>query len=159
MQIDMIKWIHILSATVLFGTGLGIAYFKWAGDRLSNVAAIDQINGLAVKADWLFTTPAILVQVITGVILTNLNGYYWHEPWLLLSMLFFFVAGSCWLPVVALQIRMRRLSTQAITQSITLNAQYQLLARRWFWLGVPAFLSLIVVFFLMAVKPVIPVLF
>jgi uncharacterized membrane protein len=73
-------------------------------------------------------------------------------------MLFFFVAGSCWLPVVALQIRMRRLSTQAITQSITLNAQYQLLARRWFWLGVPAFLSLIVVFFLMAVKPVIPVL-
>jgi uncharacterized membrane protein len=153
MQADIIKWIHIISATVIFGTGLGIAFFKWAGDRANDVAAIDQINRLVVLADGLFTTPAILIQAVTGIWLVKLLGHNWSEPWVLISIGLFLFAGICWLPVVYLQIRMRRLSTQAIAQSKPLNKHYNQLVRRWFWLGVPAFFSLIVVFYLMAVKP------
>lgn len=153
MQADIIKWIHIISATVLFGTGLGIAFFKWASDRTNDVATIDQINRLVVLADWLFTTPAILIQAATGIWLVKLLGHNWSEPWILLSVALFFIAGICWIPVVYLQIRMRRLSTQAVAQSKSLNKYYYQLAKRWFWLGVPAFSSLVIVFFLMAVKP------
>ena len=153
MQADIIKWIHIISATVLFGTGLGIAFFKWASDRINDVATIDQINRLVVQADWVFTTPAIFLQAATGILLIDLLGYNWSEPWILLSIGLFLFAGICWLPVVYLQIRMRRLSTKALTQSKTLNKHYYKLVHRWFWLGVPAFVSLIFVFYLMAVKP------
>jgi len=153
MQTDIIKWIHILSATVLFGTGLGTAYFKWASDRLTDVVAIDQTNRLVVQADWLFTTPAILIQALSGVLLMQSTGHSLHEPWLLLSIGLFLLAGACWLPVVYLQIRMRRLSHQAVTYSKPLSHHYYRLARYWFWLGVSAFLSVVLVFFLMAVNP------
>jgi uncharacterized membrane protein len=158
MQPEFIKWIHILSTAVLFGTGLGIAFFKWASDRINDVATIDQVNRLVVQADWWFTTPAILVQAMTGGLLVHLQGYQWQEPWLLISIGLFLLAGLCWLPVVYLQIRMRRFTSLAIANSALLNTQYYRMTRQWFWLGVPAFISLIIVFYLMAVKPTISVL-
>jgi len=157
MHTDIIKWIHILSATVLMGTGLGIAYFKWASDRLTDVVAIDHVNRLVVQADGLFTTPAIVLQVITGVLLMQPTGHSMDDPWLMLSIGLFLVAGACWLPVVYLQIRMRHLSHQAVMHSQPLTSDYFHLARYWFWLGVPAFVSVVAVFYLMAVNPTLPI--
>jgi uncharacterized membrane protein len=105
----ILKAIHIVSAAVLFGTGLGIAFFKWITDRTGNAAAIRVVSEKVVLADWLFTLPAIVVQALTGVALGRLLDYPMSHGWLAWSIALFVLAGCCWIPVVWLQIRMRNL--------------------------------------------------
>ncbi len=102
-----LRLVHILSATVLFGTGLGTAYFMWRADRCGDLAVITVTARHVVQADWLFTLPAIVVQFVTGLGLTFVAGYGLTEPWILAAILLFLLAGACWLPVVWLQIRLR----------------------------------------------------
>ena len=149
----LLKAIHIVSSTILFGTGLGTAFFKWIVDRAGNVAAIRVVSEKVVLADWLFTSPAIVVQAITGVTLARLMGFPLTHGWVAYSIALYCIAGSCWLPVVWLQMRMRDLARISDSQGIPLAAAYWAYARVWFWLGVPAFLSLLVVFWLMVAKP------
>jgi uncharacterized membrane protein len=148
-----LKVIHIVSSTVLFGTGLGTAFFKWSVDRSGSVPAIRVISERVVLADWLFTTPAIVVQAVTGVMMANRLGYPIFRGWLLYAVLLFCVAGLCWLPVVAMQIKMRNLARDAEQRAAPLTPQYWRLARLWFGLGIPAFGSVVVVFWLMVTKP------
>lgn len=149
----VLKVIHIVSSTVLFGTGLGTAFFKWAVDRSGNLPAIRVVSERVVLADWIFTTPAIIVQAVTGVALANLLGYpIWHG-WLLLAVALYCVAGLCWLPVVWLQIQMRDLARYAEQNAAPLSQRYWTMARVWFWLGVAAFASVAAVFWLMVNKP------
>jgi len=108
---------------------------------------------LVVLADWLFTTPSIIVQAATGIALANLLGYPLLHGWVFAALMLFFVAGICWLPVVALQIRMRDLARAAERNGQPLSEGYWVWARWWFWLGVPAFTSVMVVFWLMIDKP------
>jgi uncharacterized membrane protein len=149
----LLKLIHIVSSTVLFGTGLGTAFFKWTVDRSGNVSAIRVVSEKVVLADWLFTTPAIVVQPVTGVMLALRMGYSLGHGWLLYALCLYGLAGVCWIPVVRLQIRMRDLARAAERAGTTLDAMYWRLARRWFWLGVPAFTSVVIVFWLMVHKP------
>jgi uncharacterized membrane protein len=149
----LIKSIHIISSTVLFGTGLGTAFFKWIVDRTGNVAAIRVVSENVVLADWLFTSPAIVVQAITGITLARLIGYPITQGWVAYAIALYCLAGLCWLPVVWLQLRMRDLARLSDAQNIPLALTYWRYARVWFWLGVPAFLSLVVVFWLMVAKP------
>ena len=149
----LLKAVHIVSSTILFGTGLGTAFFKWIVDRAGNVAAIRVVSEKVVLADWLFTSPAIVVQAITGVTLARLMGFPLTHGWVAYSIALYCIAGSCWLPVVWLQMRMRDLARTSDSQGIPLAATYWAYARAWFWLGVPAFLSLVVVFWLMVAKP------
>jgi uncharacterized membrane protein len=149
----ILKTIHILSAAILFGTGLGIAFFKWITDRSQNVAAIRAVSDKVVAADWLFTLPAIVVQLVTGLALAKGLGYPLSHGWLAWSLGLFCLAGLCWMPVVWLQIRMRDLARASEQAGIALNKGYWDYARLWFWLGVPAFAAVIVVFFLMVAKP------
>ncbi len=148
-----LKVLHVISSTVLFGTGLGIAFFKWIVDRSGDVRAIRVVSERVVLADWCFTTPAIVVQAVTGIGLANLAGFPLAQGWLALAIVLYLFAGACWLPVVRLQIRMRDLARAADRSGTALPAQYRRHARAWFWLGVPAFLSLVVVFWLMVGKP------
>ena len=148
-----LKTLHILSATVLFGTGLGIAYFKWTTDRSGDVRAIRVVNERVVIADWLFTTPAIIVQPITGIALAMEAGYPLFHGWLGISLLLYLAAGTCWIPVVWLQYRMRALARESDAAGVALDRRYRNCARLWFWLGVPAFLALIVVLYLMVARP------
>lgn len=150
-----IKWLHILSATVLFGTGLGIAFFKWMTDRSGDIRAIRIVSERTVYADWVFTTPAFVVQTISGLVLARLAGYPVLSGWVLYALVLYLFAGACWLPVVWLQIRMRDLARSADTGATGLPAQYWVYARIWFWLGVPAFAAFVGVFGLMVCKPVI----
>ena len=153
MEYLILKWLHILSATLLFGTGLGSAFYKFMTDRAGSIQAISQTNKLVVLADWLFTTPTIILQPITGVWLALIAGYTITSSWLVLSIVLYIIAGLCWLPVVHMQIRMRDLSLTTIKQRQSLDKRYARLARIWFWLGIPAFTALIGVYYLMVFKP------
>jgi uncharacterized membrane protein len=149
-----LKALHVLSATVLFGTGLGIAFFKWITDRSGNVAAIRVVSERVVLADWLFTTPAVVLQALTGVMLARLAGFPLMSGWVFYAIVLYVVAGACWLPVVWLQIRMRDLARAAAATGTPLDQRYWRYARIWFWLGVPAFTAIVGVFALMVLKPV-----
>jgi uncharacterized membrane protein len=149
----LLKAVHVISATVLLGTGLGIAFFKWITDRTGNTGAIRVVSEKVVLADWLFTLPAIFVQAATGVALARLLGYPLFRGWLAWTIVLFCLAGLCWIPVVWLQLRMRDLARISEREGAPMGALYRTYARVWFWLGVPAFASVVVVFWLMIAKP------
>jgi uncharacterized membrane protein len=149
----LVKWIHILSATLLFGTGLGSAFYKWLTDRSGDIHAIVVTNRLVVIADWLITTPTVLIQPISGLWLLHLMDIPLNQGWVILTIILYVIAGICWLPVVWLQIRMRDMAQEACQHNIKLEGQYQHLADIWFMLGVPAFMAMVVIYFLMVFKP------
>ncbi len=149
----LLKAIHVTSAAVLFGTGLGIAFFKWITDRTENAAAIQVVSDKVVLADWLFTLPAIVVQALTGLALARLLGYPLNHGWLAWSIALFCLAGICWVPVVWLQLRMRDLARTSVREGTPISSRYRAYARLWFWLGVPAFTAVVLVFWLMVAKP------
>lgn len=148
-----IKAIHLLSAILLFGTGLGSAFYKWMADRSDNLPAIAVTNRHVVLADWLFTTPTIVLQPITGLWLAHLAGWPLSGQWLWLSIALYLLAGACWLPVVWLQIRMRNEAARAVAEGGQLSPRYRRDARLWFLLGIPAFSAMVAVVFLMVHKP------
>lgn len=149
----VLKAVHVVSSTVLFGTGLGTAFFKWAVDRSRNLSAIRVVSERVVLADWVFTSPAIVIQAVTGILLARLMGYPLSQGWVAYAIGLYCLAGLCWLPVVWLQMQMRDLARAAENQGTPLSYQYWIYARVWLWLGVPAFSALVVVFWLMVAKP------
>jgi uncharacterized membrane protein len=149
----ILKCVHIVSSTVLFGTGIGIAFFKWMTDRTGDVRAIRLINERTVLADWLFTTPAVILQPVTGIWLAQLAGFPLFSGWVAYAIGLYLLAAACWLPVVYLQLRMRTLAGDADDKGIALPAEYNSLARVWFLLGFPAFFALVAVYWLMVFKP------
>jgi uncharacterized membrane protein len=148
-----LKTIHIVSSTVLFGTGLGTAFFKWMTDRSGNVQAIRIVAERVVLADWIFTTPAIVIQAITGVALARLAGFPLSSGWVSYAIGLYVLTGACWIPVVWLQIKMRDHARVAVSESRALPTVYWSYARIWFWLGVPAFAAVVVILGLMVWKP------
>ena len=148
-----LKVVHVISATILFGTGLGTAFYKWIVDRSANVTAIRVVSEKVVFADWLFTTPAIVVQTVTGFALANVLGYPVTRGWLWLALILFCLTGLCWIPAVVLQIRMCDLARTAEREGRELGSRYWAYARTWFWLGVPAFACVTIILWLMVAKP------
>lgn len=148
----LLKYLHILSMVVLFGTGLGTAWYKWMADRTGDVQHIAIMNRHVVLADWLFTTPTVIFQPLSGLYLVYLLNLSLLTPWVAISLGLYMVAGLCWLPVVWLQLRMRDLASRAVSEQCELPAQYWHYARIWFWLGVPAFIAMILIVFLMVFK-------
>jgi uncharacterized membrane protein len=151
----LLKTIHILSSTLLFGTGLGTAFFMWFTHRTDQVAAIATATRLTVRADFLFTTPAVIVQPLSGFLLMRLMGFDLHTPWLQASIALYLLTGACWLPVVWLQWRARDLADTALREGTPLPSSYHRYMRAWFILGWPAFLAVIAIFFLMVAKPLL----
>lgn len=149
---DLVKTIHVLSSTLLFGTGLGTAFHGWMADRSGSLAARRVVNRNVVLADWFFTTPAVVVQPATGLWLALDAGFPLTSGWLLAALLLYVLVGACWLPVVAIQIAMRKIA-DATPDGSPLPARYGRLARWWFALGWPAFLGTLAIFWLMVAKP------
>lgn len=147
-----LKTLHILSMVLLFGTGLGSAYYKWMADRSRRVAHIAVTNRHVVLADWCFTTPTVIFQPVSGVAMAMLAGIPLATPWVAFSLGLYGLAGICWLPVVWLQIRMRDLAEVALASDSPLPEAYWRMARWWFRLGVPAFSSMVAVVALMVFK-------
>lgn len=150
-----LKTLHILSSTVLFGTGLGTAFFMLMANRSGSRQAMAVVSGHVMKADLYFTTPAGFIQPLTGFGLMALAGFpmsFWPMNWLGLSLLLYLVAGACWLPVLWLQWKMHQLASLDPIEP-ELPAIYWRYERSWRLLGVPAFAGLVVVFWLMTAKP------
>ena len=147
------KTLHVLSATVLFGSGAGIAFFMLQG-YLSRVPAARRFAAAAtVRADFLFTLPAVIVQPLSGASLVWKGGFDWSDRWLVVTYALYLLAGACGLPVVANQMRMKAmLEAAAITGSLD-EAKLSRLFGWWVALGCPAFGGLILVFYLMVAKP------
>lgn len=150
-----VKWVHILSSTVLFGTGLGTALHMWLTHLRGDPRAIAVVARNVVLVDWLFTATSGVVQPLSGLYLAHLVGFGFGESWLVASYLLYALTAFCWFPVVSLQIRACRLAEQAVAEGTALPPAYHRLMRWWFWLGWPAFVSLLAVFALMVMKPVL----
>jgi uncharacterized membrane protein len=153
MEYLIAKWLHILSSTLLFGTGLGSAYYMFFASRTRDPKAVAVVVRYVVLADWLFTTTTIVFQPLSGFYMAHLARIPLTTRWILWSLLLYLLAGACWLPVVWTQIRMRRLAEQAVRDDGPLPPQYSRLLRWWTALGFPAFFALVIVFWLMVAKP------
>ena len=149
----LVKWVHIVSSTVLFGTGAGIAFFFVRAQRTRNVEIIASVGRDVVFADMVVTATAVILQPATGIALALMAGFPLSAPWLLASMALYLFVGCCWLPVVWLQIRMRDLAAAAAATLDPLPSQYHRYYRWWFALGWPAFLGVLGIFYLMVAKP------
>lgn len=153
LDVLTLKWIHILSAIVLFGTGLGTAFHGLASNLSRDVRAIAVANRNVVLADWLFTTPAVVIQPLTGIWLALEGGWPLTTGWIVLSLILYVLTGACWLPVVWLQLRMRRMAEAAAAAGEPLPPEYRRYFRIWFALGWPAFTAMIIIVWLMVFKP------
>ncbi len=153
MDYLLLKWIHIISATILFGTGVGSAFFMFMANRCKDVSGIYFAVRHVVIADWVFTTPAIVLQLLTGIALTQSGGFGWDTFWIKGALLLYIVVGACWLPVVWMQIKMRNMAKQALETGEPLPARYRKMDRWWIILGSLAFPAVVIIFYLMAVKP------
>ena len=148
-----LKLAHIVASTLLFGTGLGTAFFGLMAHRSGDVRAIAVTWRHVAWADWLFTTPAVIVQPLTGILLAHRMGLPLTTPWLAASLVLFVVTGLCWLPVVWIQLRLRDLAQAADASGSALPERYYRLFRIWFALGWPAFIAVMGIFALMVMKP------
>ena len=149
-----IKTIHILSSVLMVGTGFGTAFYLFFANRSGSVETIAVVSRLVVRADWWFTTPAVIVQPLSGAWMIHLAGYPLDALWIKASMALYALAGACWRPVVWYQIRMGKLALAAHADNKPLPAQYWRYARRWELLGYPAFIAMLAVYWLMVHKPV-----
>lgn len=148
-----IKTLHILSSTLLFGTGIGTACVMLYGHSTQDVRVIAATTRYVVLADWLFTASSGIVQPLTGFYLVSLAGFPWSSHWLIWSMIGYGIAALCWFPVVYLQMKMRDFASLAARDNTPLPALYFRYYHYWFCLGWPAFISLLAVFYLMTAKP------
>jgi uncharacterized membrane protein len=156
MEYLLLKWMHILSATLMFGTGLGTAFYKWTTDRSGDVRSIAVVMERVVMADWLFTTPTAIVQPVTGLWMVYLAGWPLTQGWVMWAIALYILAGLCWIPVVFQQIEMLKLSRIASQQGSALPPRYWQLCRYWMWLGLIAFSAMMAVYGLMVFKPALP---
>ncbi|MGI9415292.1 MAG: DUF2269 family protein [Hyphomicrobiales bacterium] len=148
-----LKWVHILSSTVLFGTGLGTAFHLWFAHLRGDARTVAVVAANVVLADWLFTTTSGIVQPVTGVLLALEAGHDLTAAWLVLTYVLYVLAAVCWFPVVRLQIGIRDIARDCAERNVALTPDYHRRMRAWFLLGWPAFLALVAVFYLMVAKP------
>lgn len=153
MEYLIIKWVHVVSSTILFGTGIGSAFYLFAANRTRHVPNIYFATKYVVIADWLFTTPSVIIQLLSGLYLMHLAGFSFADHWVLGGIILYFFAGLCWLPVVWMQIKMRDMAKLALDNNSELPGQYWRFARWWVILGTLAFPAILVVFYLMVAKP------
>lgn len=149
----LVKWVHVLSSTVLFGFGAGTAWYLWNTHLTRDPRTIASVGRMVVTADWIFTGTSGIVQPASGFWLIHLAGYSLAEPWLVATYGLYLLAFVCWVPVVGLQIKAQRLAQEAADRREPLGKAYDRTMHWWFVLGWPAFLGLLGVFYLMIAKP------
>lgn len=150
-----LKWAHIVSSTILFGMGAGIAFFFVRAHHTGDARIIAAVGRDVVLADTIFTASAVVLQPATGFAMVTMAGFPLSALWLRLSVVLYLLIGCCWLPVVWLQIRMRDMAIAAAQTDRPLPPNYFKLYRWWFGLGWPAFAGVLAVFYLMVVKPLL----
>lgn len=149
----LVKLLHIIGATVLFGTGAGIAFFMLMAHRTADPRLIAHTAGVVVTADTIFTATAVVLQPLTGAWLAHLAGYSLSEGWIIASLVLYVVTGVFWLPVVWIQLKLRNLARAAVEAGEPLPPTYHRWWRIWFACGFPAFAAVLGILWLMTAKP------
>lgn len=149
----LVKFLHVLGAIVILGTGTGIAFFMLMAHRTHDVEFIARTASVVVIADAIFTLSAVILQPVSGGLLMMLSATSITERWLLASLALYAIAGLFWIPVVFMQIEMRDLARRAAAQGASLPARYFVLFRRWFAFGFPGFGATLLILWLMVAKP------
>lgn len=150
----VIRWLHVIGATVLFGTGAGIAFFMVMAHRTRDPRIIAHVASSVVTADWIFTATAVVLQPFTGALLSHLIGWRLTEGWILISLGLYVFTGAFWIPVIFMQKRMRDLARAAAAKNQALPEAYFKLYRLWFAFGFPAFFAVLAIIWLMIARPV-----
>jgi uncharacterized membrane protein len=148
---EFLRLVHILSATVLFGTGLGTAYFLWMAHRSRDIHTLRNAARHAILADWWFTTPAVVIQPVTGVLLMLELDSPFTTPWFALVAMIYVAIGACWIPVIFIQYKLRDFAMQAPDYTALPPAYFRAM-RTWVLFGIPAFLGVLALYGLMVVK-------
>ncbi|HET6396741.1 MAG TPA: DUF2269 domain-containing protein [Pseudoxanthomonas sp.] len=154
MDVSTVKFLHILSSTFLFGTGVGTAFYLWVASRSRDTRVVATVATWVVRADWLFTATTIVFQPLSGLWLARRLGVPWTAPWLYWSIILFAIAALCWLPVVWLQVRLRDIAVDADRRGAPLPPAYDRHLGAWAALGVPALVSFLAIFYMMTAKQV-----
>jgi len=149
----LVKYLHVLGAIVILGTGTGIAFFMLMAHRTDNAEFIARTASVVVIADAIFTLSAVIFQPVTGGLLMMLSAMPVTERWLVASLALYVFAGLFWIPVVFMQIEMRDLARKAAEQRVALPERYFVLFRRWFAFGFPGFGATMLILWLMIAKP------
>ncbi len=149
----LVKWLHVVFSTLIFGTGIGSAFYLLVATLRRDAALVAGVARIVVWADWLFTATTAVLQPLTGFWLIHIAGFPLSTPWIAWSVGLYVLAIACWLPVVGLQMRMRDLATEAASRGEALSPAYWRCFRSWVALGVPAFFAFMAIFYLMVVKP------
>ena len=148
-----LKYLHIMGAVVLIGTGAGIAFFMLAAHLDGKPVVIAGVARIVVIADFIFTATAVVVQPITGTLLALMAGYPLSEGWIVWSIVLYIFVGALWLPVVWMQMRLRDLATEAAANGTPLPDRYHRIFWNWCAFGVPAFVAIAIILWLMVAKP------
>jgi uncharacterized membrane protein len=149
----LVKYLHVIGAIVILGTGAGIAFFMLMAHRSGDAAFIARTAATVVIADMLFTLAAVILQPVTGGLLMMLSSTSFAERWLATSLVLYALAGLFWIPVIFTQIEMRDLASAAAARGQPLPPRYFSLFRRWVWFGIPGFGSVMIILWLMIAKP------
>ena len=149
----VLKYLHVIGATVILGTGTGIAFFMLMAHRTRDAAFVARTAGIVVVADAIFTATAVTLQPLTGYLLARETGVPLTEGWLAHSLALYGIAGAFWLPVVWIQARMRDLAREAAEAGMPLPRAYHRLFHTWFAFGIPGFGSVLAIVWLMVAKP------
>lgn len=153
MDLIVVKYLHVLSSTFLFGTGVGTAFYLFFVSRTRDARVVAVVARYVVIADWLFTATTIVFQPLSGLYLAHRMGYSLHSAWLYWSIVLFVIAALCWLPVVWLQMRLRDIAAAAAADGRELPLDYARHLGYWTALGVPALFSFLAIFYLMVARP------
>ena len=149
----LVKYLHLIGAIVILGTGAGIAFFMLMAHRSGDATFIARTAASVVIADMVFTLTAVILQPVSGGLLMMLSSTSLAERWLFISLVLYALAGLCWIPVIFMQIEMRDLASAAAASRQPLPPRYFALFRRWFWYGIPGFGSVMIILWLMIAKP------
>jgi uncharacterized membrane protein len=156
VEILIIKWVHILSSTLLFGTGIGSAFYLLAATLHGDARVVAVVARFVVRADWMFTATTVIIQPVSGAWLAWRYGIGMDATWIRVSVILYLLAIACWLPVVWLQIKLRDTAQAAASPDsaapLLLPPAYRRYFRAWFLLGIPAFLAFLAIFYLMIAK-------
>ncbi len=153
MLYEPLKWLHILSSVLMVGTGFGSAFYMFMTNRSRNLQAQYVVSKLLVKADWWFTTPAVIFQPASGIALVLMAGWPLDALWLKWTYALYLLSAACWLPVVWLQLQMHKMLEEAVKQNGVLPDRYWRYSKFWELLGYPTFVAMLGIYWLMVVKP------
>lgn len=153
MSYLLLKYLHVLGAIIILGTGTGIAFFMLMAHLSRDPDFIGRTGSVVVQADKLFTATAVAIQPLTGYLLMRETGNLFSEGWMVASLILYGVAGMFWLPVVWIQARMRDIALEAAAAGTSLPQRYHYLFRIWFLFGFPGFGSVMAILWLMIAKP------